>query len=481
MRSFSISISMFIFAHLTMVAIGCRADTPPPATVHQADSLWTRKNGIDWPHMLGPNYDSRSPEVGILTKWTAKGLRIVWTADTGMGYGNGVVANGRLFQFDRFGDVERLSCLNAETGNLIWEWETPVRYRDLYGYNNGPRCSPVVDGDRVYVFGVTGTLACISVLDGKQIWKLDTNQEYNVVQNFFGVGSSPLIYDNKILVMIGGRQPSARGPSFASTQSNSTAMVAFDKLTGKELYRVGKYFASYAAPVIQKIDGKDVCLALVREGLLAFDPKDGSKEAFFPWRADMNESVNAASPIVWKNRILISEAYEIGSALLSLTHKGLEPLWLDGLGQKAKVLRAHWSTPLLDGNTVYASSGRNEPDTDLRCLELDESSVGGASWKPEVQWTKRNHDRMTGLIVDGHVLMLGEHGALQLIAPNKDKLTVLAQMDLTETIDPRDGTPLVEMNNWAPPVLSHGLLYIRGQGTGSLGHGKIICLELIPE
>jgi outer membrane protein assembly factor BamB len=481
MRLFSISILSFILAQLILVATGCNADTPPLPTVQPADSIWTRKDGVDWPRMLGQNYDSRSPEVGILTRWPAKGLRVVWTADTGMGYGNGVVANGRWFQFDRFGNVERLSCLNAETGKLIWKWESSVQYRDSYGYNSGPRCSPVVDGDRVYVLGVAGTLACISVVDGTQTWKRDTNQEYNVVQNFFGVGASPLIYSDKILVMIGGTQPSTKGPGFASAKPNGTAMVAFDKVTGKELYRVGNYLASYAAPVVREIDGKDVCLSLVREGLLAFDPKDGSKEFFFPWRAEINESANAASPILWKNRILISEAYEIGSALLSLTSKGLEPIWIDGSGLKSKVLRAHWSTPLLDDNTIYASSGRNEPDTDLRCLELEESSVGSASWKPEVRWTKRNHDRMTGLIVDNHVLMLGENGTLQLIARNKETLTVVAEMELTETMDPRDGTPLTERNNWAPPVLSHGLLYIRGQGTGVRGQGKIICLELIPE
>ena len=250
-------------------------------------------------------------------------------------------------------------------------------------------------------------------------------------------------------------------------------MVAFEKTTGKELYRIGNYFASYSAPVIHQIDGQDVCLSLVREGLMAFDPKDGSKEFFFPWRADMLESVNAASPVLWKNRILISEAYERGSALLALSQKGLEPLWIDGLNMKEKAIRAHWSTPLLDGNTIFASSGRNQPDTDLRCLFLNESNLDTLQWKPEVRWTKRNHDRMTGLIVDNHVLLLGEEGARQLLEVNKDKLTMVAEMELSETLDPRDGKPLIEAPSWAPPVLSHGLLYVRGEG-------KIVCLELIP-
>ena len=465
MRLFSISISPIILAVSIALSTGFGADTLRPATVHEAGSLWTRKNGIDWPRMLGPNYDSRSPEVGIQQKWPTAGLKVLWTADTGMGYGNGVAANGRWFQFDRFGNVERLSCLNAETGSQLWKWDSPVVYRDAYGYNNGPRCSPVVDGERVYVLGVAGTLACLSVTDGALLWKLDTNEKYNVTQNFFGVGASPLIYGDKLLIMIGGMQ---------SAKPNGTAMVAFDKATGKELYRVGNYLASYSAPVVHKIDGQDVCLSLVREGLLTFDPNDGSKESFFSWRADMLESVNAASPILWKNRILISEAYERGSALLSLTSKGLEPLWIDGIGIKEKAIRSHWSTPLLDGNIVFASSGRNQPDTDLRCLVLNESNVGSATWKPEVRWTKRNHDRMTGLIVDNHVLLLGEEGALQLLEINKDKLAIVAQMDLAETKDIRDGKPLVKPPSWAPLVLSHGLLYIRGED-------KVVCLELIAE
>ncbi len=465
MRLFSTAIKPFILVLSVVVATGCGADTPSPAPVRQAGSPWTRKAGIDWPRMLGPNYDSRSPEVGILTKWPATGLKVVWTADTGVSYGNGVAANGRWFQFDRFGDVERLSCLNAETGEPLWKWECLVEYRDAYGYNNGPRCSPVVEGDRVYVLGVAGTLACLSTRDGSQMWKLDTNKSYGVSQNFFGVGASPLIYKDKILVMIG-------GGSF--TKSNGTAMVAFDKTSGKELYKVGNYHASYSAPIIQKIHGADVCLAFVREGLLCFDPNNGADETFFPWRADDLESVNAASPVVWNNRILISETYERGSVLLNLTKSGLEELWKDGWGRKEQVLRSHWSTPLLDGNIIYASSGRNEPDTDLRCLELREPNDDSKTWKPEVRWTIRNHDRMTGLLVDNHVLMLGEFGALQLMEMNKEKRTLVAQMELAQTLDSRDGKPLVQSPCWAPPVLSHGLLYVRGKD-------KVVCLELIPE
>jgi len=311
-------------------------------------------------------------------------------------------------------------------------------------------------------------LACIAVADGAQLWKLDTNKKFDVVQNFFGVGASPLIYKDKILAMVGGSVTNSSNPPKGS------AMVAFDKLTGTEIYSVGDYLASYSAPVVQNINGADVCLAFVREGLMAFDPDDGSKESFFPWRASTQESVNAASPIVWQERILISETYERGSAMLKLTPSGFEELWKDGSGRKEQILRAHWSTPLLDGNVVYASSGRNEPDTDLRCIEWKTPNIESDPWLPKVKWTVRNHDRMTGLLIDNHLLMLGESGVLQLIDLNQDKLTIVAEMELAQMTDAKDGRPLVQTPSWAPPVVSHGLLYVRGTN-------KVVCLELIPE
>jgi hypothetical protein len=178
--------------------------------------------------------------------------------------------------------------------------------------------------------------------------------------------------------------------------------------------------------------------------------------------------------VVWNEHILISECYEIGSVFLKLRDHKLEPRYRDGANRKDQVMRAHWSTPLLDGNTLISSSGRNEPDTDLRCLALQENADGAESVTPRVGWTSRNRDRMTGLIVDKHALMLGESGVLQLIALDPEKRSVVAEMQLAQIMDPRDARELVQTPSWAPPVLSHGLLYVRGTD-------KVVCLELIPE
>lgn len=438
-------------------------------------SLWTRSQGEDWPRMLGVRYDSKSLETGIRTQWGQSGLPILWTQPAGMGYGNGVAALGRWFQFDRFGSAERLSCYRAQTGEILWTWESPVVYRDAYGYNNGPRCSPVVEGDSVYVYGVSGTLACIAIADGTERWKQDLNSQYGVIPNFFGVGASPLIYGDLVLVMVGGSPKKlsiGRSPTvndLPRATPDGSAMVAFHKSTGKEVYRVGNYLASYSAPIIAHLDGRDRCVALVREGLLVFDAATGNDEAFFPFRATTFESVNAASPVILGNdRIFISEAYEIGSAIVELQAGKLTPIWQDKGSRSDQAMRTHWATPLRNGNTLFASSGRNPPDTDLRCIEWNDDGV------PRVRWTKRNRDRGTGLEVDGHWLWLGEMGRLQLFSTKASEYRPIAEMDLGSMIDPKNRKPYIQPPSWAPPVLSHGLLYVRGED-------RVICLELIPD
>lgn len=438
-------------------------------------SLWTRTTGEDWPRMLGSRYDSTSREKGIRKDWGSKGLEVVWVASTGEGYGNGVASNGRWFQFDRFDSSERLTCHHAETGEVLWKWEKPVVYSDAYGYNSGPRCSPVVDEDRVYVYGVTGTLACISVADGKTLWETNTSEQFHVIPNFFGVGASPLVYGDLLWVMVGG-SPESKSSRFATindlpyAKPNNCAMVAFAKRTGRVVHQIGDYLASYAAPVVLPIDGKDVCLSFVREGLFTFHPQDGSNRQFSPWRASILESVNAASPVLIGNKILIGETYEKGGCLIELAAGKHKRLWSDVTLRKDQALRPHWTTPLVVGNDVYVSSGRNEPDTDLRCITLSPSD-NPSVWKSELRWSVRNRDRMTGLKVEDHLILLGESGTLQLLSIDNQSFRVLSEMDLANMTDPRDNTPYIRTPSWAPPVLSHGLLYVRGAN-------KVICLKL---
>ncbi|MEO8271379.1 MAG: PQQ-binding-like beta-propeller repeat protein, partial [Aureliella sp.] len=153
-----------------------------------------RTAGEDWPVFLGPHGDGASSETGIDPKLWQPIPPVVWSIPLGVSYGAPTIAAGKLFQFDRYGDYERLTCYAAESGQELWQSQSEVIYDDRYGYNNGPRCSPLVDGKLVYLYGVTGNLSCVDADNGQVVWSNDLNTDYGVVPNFFGVASNPCVF-----------------------------------------------------------------------------------------------------------------------------------------------------------------------------------------------------------------------------------------------------------------------------------------------
>ena len=160
-----------------------RKTTAPPAVTTATTSGSPRRADSDWPSFLGPLGTGASAETGIYTGWTAGGLRIRWQVPLGGGYGPPAVADGRVFLAERRGNEGRIVCLDAATGAERWHYGYLTEYRDHYGYDGGPRSGPVVDGDRVYAYGAEGMLHCLRVKDGSLVWKVNTENEYNVVQN----------------------------------------------------------------------------------------------------------------------------------------------------------------------------------------------------------------------------------------------------------------------------------------------------------
>ncbi|NBY02722.1 MAG: hypothetical protein EBQ87_12185, partial [Planctomycetes bacterium] len=188
------------------------------------EDLGTRKFGHDWESFLGKNTNSFSPEKGI-TPWPAAGPKILWGARMADGYSMPAISRGRAFLFDQAKGTARLRCCNSENGKELWAFTYDSDYQDLYGYSNGPRCYPVVDGARVYILGPEGLLHCINISNGKLLWKINTVADFGVVQNFFGVGSTPIIDGRLLLVPIGGSPKGSDKNDFTQLKGNGSAVV----------------------------------------------------------------------------------------------------------------------------------------------------------------------------------------------------------------------------------------------------------------
>ncbi len=419
-----------------------------------------RATADDWPGFLGPFGTSVSPEKGIINPWPKEGLKIIWHKKLNAGYGPPAVGNGKLFLFDRHDNQARLSCLKADSGELVWKFEYPTDYRDKFGYNNGPRCGPIVDKDKVYIHGAEGMLHCLRTADGKEIWKVDTFKEFGVVQNFFGVASHPVVEGDLLIVQVGGSPPGSNAREFENLKGNGSGVVAFDKHTGKVKYKITDELASYASPVLATIKGRRWCFVLARGGLIGFEPGSGKVDFHFPWRAEDLESVNASNPVVVDDHVFLSECYGLGSALLKVKPGGYEVVYSDAKKFK-KSMQAHWMTPIVHAGYLYGSSGRHTAQAELRCLEL---ATG------KVMWSRPRLGRTSLLMVDGHFVCQSEIGPLLLLKVNPMKYDPVSILQVTE---PGKDEPLLDYPCWAAPVLANGLMYIRSEE-------RLVCLQLIP-
>ena len=368
------------------------------------------------------------------------------------------VAAGRLFHFDRDADRARLSSFDSQSGRLIWQAESETHYRDHYGYSGGPRASPVVDGHRVFTFGVDGWLRCHRSGDGVLLWEVDTAARFGVVQNFFGAGSTPIVEGDVLIAQVGGSPRGAAGIHSGETTPNGSAVVAFDKTTGEVLYRLGDDLSSYASPVLTTIGDRRWALAFVRGGLLAFEPQRRSGlQHFYPWRAARLESVNASTPVVVGDEVLITESYGSGASLLRLGDGGFEVLWRDGPRQRPR-LACHWNTPVAHRGFVYASSGEKSGSAELRCLKWSSG---------EVMWSEPGLRRSSLLYVDDHLVVLTEYGELLLIRATPEGFQPITRSQVRD----ENGSVLIRYPAWSAPILSHGVLYL-------LGEGRLVALRL---
>jgi hypothetical protein len=220
--------------------------------------------------------------------------------------------------------------------------------------------------------------------------------------------------------------------------------------------------------VLTTIGKRRWCLLFARGGLVGLDPATGKEDFHYPWRANLLESVNASNPVVVGNRVFISECYGVGSALVEVRPGGCKEVWTDRGKGRRKSLLCHWMTPIHKDGYVYGANGRHMEEADLRCVEL---ATG------KVMWREANSTRCSLLLVDGHFVCLGEDGWLRLLRVSPKRYEEVSSVLLRRTgkdgKPDLDSPPLLEYPCWAAPVLSNGLLYVRGKN-------RLVCLELVP-
>jgi outer membrane protein assembly factor BamB len=308
----------------------------------------------DWPEWRGRGRVGVWNESGILERFPEKGLTPAWRTPLRAGYAGPAVADGRVFvtDFERSAGMkgkERALCLEERSGQVLWTREWDADYGSM-SYPNGPRATPTVDGDRVYVLGAAGILLCLDARTGNVVWRKDYVKDYGTEIPTWGIASAPLVDGERLIVITGG-QPDAK-------------VMALDKRTGREIWRAlpSDSEPGYAQPVIVEAAGVRRLIIWHPTAVASLEPATGQVHWQQPF--SINMGMTLATPVVSGDRVLVSSFFN-GSMLLDLMGKAL---WKGKSDSEIETdgLHAVINTPVIDGDYIYGICSYGQ----FRCLSL---------------------------------------------------------------------------------------------------------------
>ena len=254
----------------------------------------------DWPMYRNATHDGHSDEK-ILKTWPEGGPKVLWKAPMGLGFSAVSVVGNRAFVNGESDGKECCVCLDADTGKEVWKAATDSSIKDRQG-GDGPRSTPTVDGDFVYVLGTHLKLTCLKIADGSVAWSHDLRKEFGGEELQWGNAASPILDGDRLFVNAGG----GRGQS----------LLAFDKKTGKDLWAKEDDKVTHSSPTVATIHDVRQVIFLTQRGLVAVKPEDGTEL----WRWDFSYSTStASSPIVGGDFVYCAAAYSVGAGACKMS------------------------------------------------------------------------------------------------------------------------------------------------------------------
>ena len=306
------------------------------ALVVAIDPLAGQTAPAEWFQWRGANRDGISSETGLMQDWPKSGPPQAWrAAGVGNGYSSFSASGGRLYTLGARGNNEYVIAIDRATGAKVWETLNGRRYQNDRG--DGPRSTPTVDGDRLYVFGGSGDLTCLDAASGKKIWSINLVQKFGGVNPYWGYSESPLIVGDRILVNAGGGRAS---------------IVAVAKADGSTLWQQHSDGAGYSSPMLMRTGSLNQVIFFTESHTLAVDPRDG--RLLWTYNKANNGTANVATPIVRGTRVFVSSDYGTGAALLDVRAAG--NIATANEVYFTRDMRNHHASSVLVGENLYGFS-----------------------------------------------------------------------------------------------------------------------------
>lgn len=417
----------------------------------------------DWPQWQGPNRDRKSPDTDLLEAWPQAGPPLAWRIEN-LGGGDSApsVAEGRIYGMANRDEQEIVWALSEKDGSEIWVTALGPAFRQRAGQGKeGPGCTPTVDGDRLYVVGLAGNIACLQADDGKLIWQVSMTEEFGGRVPMWSFRESPLIDGDRVICTPGG---------------GDAALVALNKLTGATIWK-GKVpaasasaegedstgrpggrggrggpggsdspSAAYSSVIAIDFEGQRQYVQLFSNTVAGFSASDGQ----FLWRYDKPANrmgINCSTPIYHDGVVFASSAYGAGAGLVKLAKGADGSIVAEEVFATSEMQSHHGGMVLLDGY-LYGASGGNDGGA-MVCLDFKTG---------EVKWDQRptagRRAKGSVILADGRLYYRMENGTVVLIEPSPAQYIECGRFEQPDRRKPPA---------WAHPVVANGKLYVRDQ------------------
>lgn len=428
----------------------------------------------DWALWLGPRHDSVWRESGIVEIFPSNGPPVLWRVAVGAGYSGPAVANGRVYVSDRVlaqgtsnpadpfqrGTIpgsERVLCLNEADGSLVWHYDYDCPY--TVSYPAGPRVMPQVSQGKVYFLGAEGNLVCLDARTGKVVWSRDFKKDFDVSTPLWGFAGHPLIDGQRLICLAAGK---------------GTTAVAFDKDTGKEIWRaLTAKEPGYSSPMICEAGGKRQLIIWHPESANSLDPETGNVYWSEPFVS--RSGMTIATPRKQGQQLFVTTFYS-GSLMMRL-----EGGASGGLGQSALPtatrlwhtqkpsekdtvhLNAVMCTPFLEDGYIYGVCSYGQ----LRCLKAD---TGERVWETFQATTSGDPVRWANAFIvknGARFFLFNEKGDLIIARLTPRGYEEISRAHLLEPTNTAAGRNVV----WSHPAFANRHVYARNDK-------ELICVEL---
>ena len=407
----------------------------------------------DWRGWMGNDRDGVYRETGIVDKIPESGLTIRWRTPVAGGYAGPAVAEGRVFVFDyerkegkAFNDPgkrstltgsERLQVLNSRTGEPLWTHRYDCPYS--VSYPVGPRCTPTIDGDRVYLLGSEGDLRCLRVTDGHLIWKRHLPRDFAAEVPIWGFTSHPLIDGDLLYTMVGGP---------------GQAVMALDKMTGEVRWKALDGEPGYCAPTILDFGGQRQLIVFHPTAVTSLNPIDGTSHWSIPLTPSYGMSI--ACPVACGNQMYASGIHQ-EALLIELASGSADAKEAWRAGHKEALHSAN-SPPVFTRGVIYGT------DCNEGCLIAVDAADGSRLWKTfaatkpdEKRFIKHGTAFLTQVGKSDRYFIFSETGDLQMAKLTRSGYQDLGRFHVLEPTSECFGRRVV----WSHPAYANQTAYLR--------------------